>query len=73
MNLSDVSQTAIYTLLCRVVQTANRNPVIHDPMASICLEKLMSIASEEEKELLLKWRKRVAGIGASDAKLLTPA
>jgi len=68
MNLSDVSQTAIYTLLCRVVQTEKGNPVINDPMASICLEKLMSIASKEEKERLLKWRKMVAGIGASDAK-----
>lgn len=68
MNLTNVSHTAIYTLLCRTVETANENPIIHDPMASFCLEELMSVVSEEEKKRIQKWKKKVAGIGAKDTK-----
>ncbi len=68
MNLANVSHTAIYTLLCRAVQTEDVDPIIYDPMASFCLEKLMSIASEEEKKRILKWKKMVAGMGANDTK-----
>ncbi len=68
MNLTNVSHTAIYTLLCRAVETANENPIIHDPMASFSLEKLLSIVSEKEKARIQKLQKKVAGIGANDTK-----
>ncbi len=69
MNLANVSHTAIYTLLCRAVETANEeNPIIHDPMASFCLERLLSIVSEEEKKRIEKLGKKVAGIGANDTR-----
>lgn len=67
MNLSEVSQTAILALLSRVVESEKKNPVIHDPMAILCLERLMSIASEEEKKRILKWKKKYAG-NPRDAK-----
>lgn len=68
MNLANVSHTAIYTLLCRAVQTEAIDPIIHDPMASFCLEKLMAVVSEEEKKRILKWKKMVVGKGANDTK-----
>ncbi len=68
MDLANVSHTAIYTLLCRAVQAEAIDPIIHDPMASLCLEKLLSIASEEEKKRILKWKKMVLGKGANDTR-----
>ena len=38
MNLSKVSQTAILTLVCRVVASENKDSVFNDPMAILCLE-----------------------------------
>lgn len=52
MKLTDVSKTAIATFRCHVIESQKRNPIINDPMASYCLEKLISLASEEEKILL---------------------
>ena len=57
MNLSELSRTAILTLICRVVASEKNDPVFNDPMAVLCLERLMSIAPEEEKKRMLKWRK----------------
>jgi len=68
MNLTDVSQTAIYTLICRATQAEQKKPGIDDPMAILCLDKLISLASAEDKNRLLKWKKMMAGMGASDAK-----
>jgi O-methyltransferase involved in polyketide biosynthesis len=61
MNLTEVSRTAILALLCRVVESEKKNPVFNDPMAVLCLERLMSISSEEEKNRIMKWKKRYAG------------
>jgi len=52
MKLSDVSKTALATLRSHVIESQNKNPIINDPMASYCLEKLQSFVSEEEKTLL---------------------
>jgi O-methyltransferase involved in polyketide biosynthesis len=52
MELTDVSKTALATLRAHVIESQKRNPVINDPMASYCLEKLISLASEKEKTLL---------------------
>lgn len=68
MNLTDVSQTAIWTLICRATQAEKKNQRIDDPMAVLCLDKMISLASVEDKSRLLKWKRMTAGIGASDAK-----
>jgi O-methyltransferase involved in polyketide biosynthesis len=68
MNLSDVSQTAILTLVCRVVASEKKNPVFFDPMAVLCLERLISVSSVEEKKLIIKWKKMYEGMQARDAR-----
>lgn len=68
MNLSDVSQTAVFTLICRVTQTEKKNPIISDPMAVLCLEKMLTLVSEDDKRRILKWKKMMGGMGSSDAK-----
>ncbi len=68
MNLSEVSRTAFLPLLCRAVESERNNPVFSDPMAVLCLERLLSISSEEEKNRIMKWKKRYAGMNAHDAK-----
>jgi O-methyltransferase involved in polyketide biosynthesis len=67
MNLSNVSRTAILPLLCRLMETEKKNPAFNDPMAVLCLERLLSIASEEEKDRIMKWKKMYAGMNAHDA------
>ena len=52
MQLTDVSMTAIATLRCRAIESAKRNPLIHDSMAVYCVERLRALASEDEKVLL---------------------
>jgi methyltransferase (TIGR00027 family) len=68
MNLSQISQTAILTLTCRAVESEKNNPVFNDPMAVLCLERLLSISSEEEKKRILRWKSMYAGIQARDRK-----
>ena len=52
MKLTDVSKTALVTLRSHVLESQRNNPIINDPMAAYCLEKLIPLASEEEKNLL---------------------
>jgi methyltransferase (TIGR00027 family) len=66
MNISDVSKTAILTLLCRVVKAEQKKPIINDPMAILCFEKLLAVASEEEKRWMLKAKKMYKGILSHD-------
>jgi O-methyltransferase involved in polyketide biosynthesis len=68
MNLSEVSQTAILTLVCRAVESEKVNPIFNDPMAVLCLERLESISSQEEKNRIIKWKKMYGGIQARDAR-----
>jgi O-methyltransferase involved in polyketide biosynthesis len=68
MNLSEVSRTAILALTCRVVASEKENVEFNDPMAVLCLERLMSISSDKEKNRIMKWEKRYAGINARDLK-----
>jgi methyltransferase (TIGR00027 family) len=51
MKLTDVSETAILTLRCHVIESQKNKPIINDPMAKYCLDKLVSLASEDEKAL----------------------
>jgi O-methyltransferase involved in polyketide biosynthesis len=68
MSLSEVSRTAILPLLCRAVKSKMKDPAFNDPMAVLCLERLMSISSEEEKKRILNWRKKYTGINTRDVK-----
>lgn len=53
MKLTDVSNTSIATSLrSHVIESKKENPIINDPMAEYCLDKLYSMASEEERALL---------------------
>jgi methyltransferase (TIGR00027 family) len=52
MKLSEVSKTAIATIRCHVIESQKKNPILNDPMAAYCLERLMSMATEKEKALL---------------------
>jgi O-methyltransferase involved in polyketide biosynthesis len=67
MNLSNVSQTAILILVCRVVALEKNDPVINDPMAVHCLDRLMSIVTKEEKKRIMKWKKMYTSLQARDA------
>ena len=59
MNLSDVSRTAILTLLGHVNASENENIAFNDPMAVFCLERLISIASAEEKKWILRQKRMI--------------
>jgi len=53
MKLTDVSNTSIATSLrSHVIESEKKNPIINDPMAEYCLDKLYSLASEKERALL---------------------
>jgi methyltransferase (TIGR00027 family) len=56
MRLSDVSKTAIATLRSRVIESGKPRPLIADPMAAYCLERLAELATEEERALLFDRR-----------------
>jgi methyltransferase (TIGR00027 family) len=67
MDLSQVSRTAILTLICRVVASEKENAVFNDPMAAYCLEGLISVASPEEKDWIINRKRFYGGISAHDA------
>ena len=68
MDLSQVSRTAILLLICRAIEAEKNKSVFNDPMAVLCLERLLSIASEEEKRWIIKRKRFYEGIQARDAK-----
>ena len=68
MELSQVSRTAILLLICRAVEAEKNQSAFHDPMAVLCLERLMPIASEEDKRWIIKRKRMYEGIQARDAK-----
>src|SRR4030042_350429 len=68
MNLSQVSRTAISTLTARAVESERKNAVLNDPMAVLCLERLMAIALTEEKNWILRQKRLYAGIQAHHRK-----
>ena len=67
MNLSQVSRTAILTLITRVVASEKQNAVFNDPMAVHCLEGLLSVASQEEKNWIVSRKRFYGSISAHDA------
>lgn len=63
-DLSQVSRTAVLTLICRAVET-ERNPAgFRDPMAVLCLERLVSAASDEDRQWILREKRIFQGIQA---------
>jgi O-methyltransferase involved in polyketide biosynthesis len=68
MKLSEVSQSAILALTCRVVESEKKNPTFHDPMAIYCFDRVMSMASQAEKNRIMKWKKMYARWPGQDAK-----
>jgi O-methyltransferase involved in polyketide biosynthesis len=68
MDLSQVSRTAILTLICRAIETEKNKSGFNDPMAVLCLEGLMSLASEEDRRWIIREKRIFSGIQASHAK-----
>jgi O-methyltransferase involved in polyketide biosynthesis len=68
MELSNVSRTALLILTCRTVQSEKRDSGFNDPMAMLCLKRLIPLLSEEEVHLVHQWRKMYSGIQARDAR-----
>ena len=67
MNLSPVSRTAILTLIARVVASEKKNAIYPDPMAVLCLDRLISVASEEEQRWINREMRVYGGIQAHHA------
>jgi len=70
IDLSQVSQTAILTLICRAIEAEKNKSVYNDPMAVLCLERLTSMVSGEDKLWVIGKKRRYEGIGSRDAKAL---
>lgn len=68
MNLSQVSRTAILTLMARALTSERGDAGFDDPMAQRCLQGLISLASPEEKKWMLAKQRLYAGISAHDAR-----
>jgi O-methyltransferase involved in polyketide biosynthesis len=68
MDLSQVSRTAILLLICRAIESEKNQSVFNDPMAVLCLERLTSIASDEDKRWIIRKKRMYEGIQARDAK-----
>ena len=67
MDLSQVSRTAILLLICRAVESEKNKSEFNDPMAVLCLERLMSIAAEEEKRWIFRKKRMYEGLHERDA------
>ena len=68
MDLSQVSRTAILLLICRAVESEKKNSVLKDPMAVLCLERLISMASGDDRRWIIKKKRSYEGIQGRDAK-----
>lgn len=68
MDLSQVSRTAILLLICRTVESETSGSGFNDPMAVLCLEGLMSIASEEDRRWISRRKRLYEGIQSRDAR-----
>jgi O-methyltransferase involved in polyketide biosynthesis len=71
MDISQVSRTAILTLIGHAVEAERDKSGFNDPMAVLCLENLLSGASGEEKRWIIKHKQLYEGIQARDVKSLT--
>jgi O-methyltransferase involved in polyketide biosynthesis len=67
MDLSPVSRTAILTLIARVIASEKKNAIYPDPMSILCLDRLTSLASEEEQRWINREMRVYRGIQAHHA------
>ena len=70
MDLSQVSRTAILTLICRAVEAEKNLSRFNDPMAVLCLERLLSMASADDRRWILQKKRMYAGVHERDARAL---
>ncbi len=68
MDLSQVSRTAILLLICRAVEAEKHTAEFDDPMAVLCLERLISSASEVDRRWMLSKKRMYRGSHERDAK-----
>lgn len=68
MDLSQVSRTAILTLICRAVEAGKDGSGFNDPMAILCLERLISTASDEDRRWITSKQRMYSGLHERDAK-----
>lgn len=67
MDLSQISRTGILLLICRAIEAEKNPSEFNDPMAVLCLERLLSIASEEEKRWIMRKKRMYEGLHERDA------
>ena len=67
MDLSQVSQTALLLLICRAVESQKNAAEYNDPMAVVCLERLLRVASEEDRRWISKHKRLYEGIQRRDS------
>jgi len=68
MDLSQVSRTAILLLICRAVESEKNKTEYYDPMAVFCMDRLMALATEEDRRWIIRHKRSYEGIGERDAK-----
>ena len=67
MDLNQVSRTAVLLLICHAVESERNSSEFNDPMAVFCLERLLTMASEEDRRWLLKHKRLYEGIQSRDS------
>lgn len=67
MNLSQISRTAILLLICRAIESERNQSEFNDPMSVLCLERLLSITSEEDRRWIIRKKRMYEGIHERDA------
>ena len=55
-------------MICRAIESEKNKSEFNDPMAMLCLERLMSIASEEDRRWIIRKKQMYEGFHARDAK-----
>ena len=60
MNLSQISRTPILTLVVRVIVSEKKKALVDDPMAALCLERLIAPGSDGYRHLIMR-EKRIFG------------
>lgn len=54
MDLTDVSKTAIVTLRSYVIESQKKNPLLKDPMAQYCFNRLASISGKKKDQIFTR-------------------
>lgn len=68
MELSPVSRTAILLLICRALESEKGRPGCDDPMAVLCLERLLAGASGEDRRWIEREVRVYSGLQAHHAR-----